>query len=143
MHYSILIMKKIFSTRYSTLSFNLSMFLLRVGFGTMLFIRHGLPKLERFSELKNNFSDPLHIGRSTSLILVIFAEVFCSLLLVAGLLTRLAALVLCILFLVIIFIVFKGRPLKDSELAILFLMAVLTLLFCGPGKWSLDRVIGK
>ncbi|HWC54020.1 MAG TPA: DoxX family protein [Chitinophagaceae bacterium] len=136
-------MKKFFSTRYSEFSFNLSMFLVRLGFGGFLFLNHGLIKLNRFSELKNSFSDPFHVGHTTSLMLALFAEVFCSILLVMGLLTRLASFVLVILFLTIIFIIQKHKPLQDSELAILYLMASITTLFCGPGKWSLDRLIGK
>ena len=136
-------MKKIFNTNYSNLSFNLAMFLLRVGFGGLLFLNHGLPKLMNFAERKNSFSDPLHVGSTASMMLAIFAEVFCALLIVAGLLTRLAAFVLIILFVVIIFIIQKNKSIKESELAILFLLAFLTILFCGPGKWSLDKLIGK
>lgn len=136
-------MKKFFSTRCSEFAFNLSIFLIRLGFGGFLFLNHGLLKLNRFSELKNSFSDPFHVGHTTSLVLALFAEVFCSLLLVLGLLTRLASFVLVILFLTIIFIIQKHKPLQNSELAILYLMASATTLFCGPGKWSLDRLIGK
>ena len=136
-------MKKFFSTRYSEFAFNLSIFLIRLGFGGFLFLNHGLLKLNRFSELKNSFSDPFHVGHTTSLVLALFAEVFCSLLLVLGLLTRLASFVLVILFLTIIFIIQKHKPLENSELAILYLIASITTLFCGPGKWSLDRLIGK
>ena len=136
-------MKKFFSTRYSEFAFNLSIFLIRLGFGGFLFLNHGLLKLNRFSELKNSFSDPFHVGHTTSLVLALFAEVFCSLLLVLGLLTRLASFVLVILFLTIIFIIQKHKPLENSELEILYLMASFTTLFCGPGKWSLDRLIGK
>ena len=136
-------MKKFFSANYSAFSFNLSMFLLRIGFGSLLFINYGWFKLMHFAELKNKFSDPIHIGQTPSLILVIFAEIFCTAMIVLGLFTRFAALTLVIMFLVIVFIVLKGKPLKDLEPAILFLLAFSTILFCGPGKWSLDKLIGK
>ena len=136
-------MKKIFSTRYSDLSFNLSMFLIRAGFGFLLFYNHGLRKLMNFEERKHTFSDPLNIGNSNSMMLVIFGEVFCALLLVLGLFSRLASFVLVVLFIVIIFVIHKGDPLKDIEMAILFLLVFITTLLCGPGKWSLDKLIGK
>ena len=136
-------MKKFFSTNYSAFSFNLSMFLLRAGFGSLLFINYGWSKLMRFAELKDKFSDPLHIGQTPSLILVIFAEVFCTAMIVLGLFTRFAALVLIIMFVVIVFIVLKGKALKDLTLPILFLLVFFSILFCGPGKWSLDKLIGK
>lgn len=136
-------MKKFFSTNYSNLSFNLSMFLLRVGFGSLLFLNYGWFKLMHFAELKNRFSDPIYVGQTPSLILTIFAEIFCAAMIVLGLFTRFAAFVLVILFVVIVFIVLKGKPIKDLTLPLLFLLSFLTLLFCGPGKWSLDKLIGK
>lgn len=137
------IMKKIFSTRYSELSFNISMFLLRLGIGSFLFLNHGMMKLNRFSDLKERFSDPFHVGSSTSLMLVLFAEAVCSLLLVLGLLSRLAALVLIILFFTIIFIIDKDQPFLKSEMASLYLIGSIIILLCGPGKWSIDKLIGK
>jgi putative oxidoreductase len=136
-------MKKLFSTRYSEFAFNFSMLVLRAGTGIMLFAFHGLPKLQNFEERKDSFSDPLGIGHTPSLVMVIFTEVFCALLLVLGLLTRAAAFACVFLFAIIIFMVQKNKPWKDSELAMLFLAAVITILFCGPGKWSVDRLIGK
>jgi len=136
-------MKKIFSTRYTETAFDAAMFLLRAGFGILLFMNHGLPKLMKFEERKNSFSDPLGIGHTPSLLFAIFAEVFCALLLAAGLLTRLAAFVLVVLFVVLVFIVHKNDTLKEKEDAILFLLTMLAILFCGPGKWSLDKLIGK
>jgi putative oxidoreductase len=136
-------MKKFFSTHYSDFSFNLSLFLLRVGFGSLLFLNFGWYKLMHFAELKDKFSNPVHIGQTPSLVLVIFAEIFCSTLVVLGLFTRLAALVLVIMFGVIVFIVAKGKPIKELQLPLFFLLAFLSILFCGPGKWSTDKLIGK
>ena len=136
-------MKKIFSTGYSNFSFNLSMFLLRAGFGSLLFFNYGWFKLTHFAELKNRFSDPIYVGQTPSLILTIFAEIFCAAMIVLGLFTRFAALVLVILFVIIVFIVLKGKSIKDLQLPLLFLLSFLTILFCGPGKWSLDKLIGK
>ena len=136
-------MKKLFSTNYSETAFNFSMLILRAGFGFLLFFKHGLGKLQHFNEWKNGFSDPLGIGPTPSILLVIFAEVFCSLLVVAGLLTRFAAIVLVILFGVLVFMVHKNDPMSKKELPILFGLGFLAILFCGPGKWSLDKLIGK
>ncbi len=136
-------MKKFFSTQYSQFSFNLSMFLLRAGAGGLLFYNFGWRKLINFSQMKDNFPDPLHIGHAPSLILIIFAEVFCTVLLIAGLMTRLAAFVLVAAFVVIVFVVHKNSPVKQYLDAIQFLLAFVFVLFCGPGKWSLDKMIGK
>ena len=97
----------------------------------------------KFEARKDSFSDPLNIGSTNSMLLTIFAEVFCALLLAMGLLTRLASFVLVLLFVVIIFWVHKDDPIKEKEMAILFLLVFLTTLLCGPGKWSIDKLIGK
>jgi len=136
-------MKKLLSVNYSDFAFNLSIFLLRAASGLMLFLYHGLPKLENFNARKDSFSDPLHIGHTNSLLLAVFAEVFCALLVVAGLFSRLASLVLVIFFIVIIFVVSKNQPLEEREKPLLFLLAFFTILLCGPGKWSIDKLIGK
>lgn len=136
-------MKKLFSTRYSDLSFDMSLFLLRAGFGFLLFFLHGLPKLTGFAERKDNFYDPFGIGSMPSLVLIIFAEVFCAIFLVMGLFTRLAAFVLVLAFLVIIFIRHQGDPVKEFEDAILYLLVFISILLLGPGRWSIDKLTGK
>jgi len=136
-------MKKFFSTRYTDFSFDLSLFLLRAGFGFLIFLNHGLPKLTGFAERKDRFYDPFGLGSPASLILIIFAEVFCALLITMGLFTRLAALVLVIAFLVIVFMRHKGDPLKEFEDAVLYLLVFIAILLCGPGKWSIDKLMGK
>ena len=104
---------------------------------------HGFDKLIHFTQRVNNFPDPLHIGSTLSLSLTIFAEFFCSVLVVFGLLTRLAAIPLVIVCIVALFIVHKGEVYGDGEMAALFLGIFLTTLFVGPGKFSLDRLLGK
>lgn len=136
-------MKKLLSIKYSDVAFDLAFFLLRATSGLLLFWLHGLSKLQNFSDRKDTFSDPLHIGHTPSLVLVIFGEVFCSLLLVLGLLSRLASFVLVVMFSVIIFIVHQSDSLNKKELPSLFLLVFLTILLCGPGRWSVDKLISK
>lgn len=83
------------------------------------------------------------IGMTASLILVIFAEFFCSLLLVLGLFTRLAVIPLIITVLVIIFKVQHGDIFGDAEVVVLYLAGYAVLLMVGPGRISIDRMIGK
>lgn len=136
-------MKKFFSTRYSDSSFNLSMFVIRLGVGIILFLNHGWMKIEGFSAMKDRFSDPIHIGPTATLVVAIFAEVVCALFLVLGLMTRFISFILVLHFLTIIFLVHHAESLKSVEMAIFYLILSLTLMLCGPGKWSIDRLIGK
>lgn len=136
-------MKKIFSINYSAGAFNFSMFFLRLVFGLTLLAKHGFPKMASFESLQTQFYSFMGMGSKISLILAIFGEMLCSLFIVLGLFTRFAAAALVIMMLVIIFGHDAGKALGESELAILYLGAFVTLLFCGAGRVSIDAMINK
>src|SRR6476659_606526 len=136
-------MRRLLSTDYSVTSFNLSLLLLRVAFGCMILFNHGIPKLTKFGKIQASFFDPFGIGSKWALILVVFAEVFCAILLILGLFTRFAVIPLIITMCVIIFMANKGEPLAKLELPILLLSVFVAILFVGPGRLSVDGVIGK
>lgn len=136
-------MKKLLSIKYSAGAFNFSMLLIRVVFGCVLLLNHGMPKLMKFATLQNEFYNFLGMGPRFSLILLLFAEIFCSLFVILGLFTRLAVIPIIIAMLVAIYGAGAGKPLLESELAVLFLTASLVLLFCGPGRISVDGMINK
>ena len=135
-------MSQFFSTKYKQGALDFSLFILRLAGGGLM-IKHGFDKLIYFNDKVKTFPDPIHIGSTLSLSLVIFAEFFCAVMLVFGLLTRLAAIPLVITMFIAAFIVHKGEVLGDGETSTLFLSMYLVLLFVGPGKFSLDRLIGK
>ena len=136
-------MKKILSIKYGPAGFNFSMFFLRVVFGLLIIVKHGYVKLRDFSTMQDHFYNFLGLGMKTSLALTIFAEVLCALFVVLGLFTRLAVIPLIIMMLVAIFGANAGKPLLDAELAFVYLAAFVVLLFCGPGKISIDAMINK
>jgi len=135
-------MKKLLSTNYSALAFNLAMLGLRLCFGFTMLI-HGLDKLQKFNTLKTGFYNFMGLGTQTSLVLDIFAEFFCSLFLILGLFTRFTVVPLIITMFVVIFGVDKGKPFAESEQALMYLFVYITLLLCGPGKISLDGMITR
>lgn len=53
-------------------------------------LTHGWQKLQNFDMLSTVFPDPLGVGSTISLVLIILAEFGCSLLIIIGLFTRLA-----------------------------------------------------
>jgi putative oxidoreductase len=124
-------------------AFNFSMLLLRVIFGLMIMAKYGYTKMATFSDLETKFYNFMGIGSRFSLILVIFAETFCALFIALGLFTRLAAIPLIIVMLVVIFGHDAGKPLQESELSILYLGVFITLFLCGPGKISIDGMINR
>ena len=135
-------MKKLFSANYSAGAFNTAMLLLRLSFGIMMMM-HGYDKLTHFNEYQAKFMNFMGIGTSASLALAVFAEFFCSLFLILGLFTRLAAIPLIIVTCVIVFKVNNGNVFGDGQTAALYLTGYLVLLLVGPGKVSVDSMIGK
>jgi putative oxidoreductase len=135
--------KKILSINYSDGAFNFSMFFLRIVFGLLIIVKHGYFKMTNFSTIEPQFYNFLGIGTKLSLILSIFAEVLCALFIVLGLFTRFAAVALIITMLVAIFGAGATKPLIESELALLYLGAFVALLFCGPGKISIDGMMNR
>jgi putative oxidoreductase len=62
---------------------------------------------------------------------------------VLGLFTRLAAIPLIIATVVMVFMAHKGDVFGDGETAAIYLSAYLVLFFVGPGRISVDSMIGK
>lgn len=68
-----------------------------------------------------------------------WVEFLGGILLVIGLWTQLAALILAIEFLVIIFWIQRGKPfIGGREFDFLILFTLLSILVLGPGAWSID-----
>jgi putative oxidoreductase len=102
---------------------------------------HGWQKLSGFSELADKFPDPIGMGSSLSLVMAIAAEVGCSLLLIAGLGTRLAAVPLAFTMLVALFVVHGSDPWQKKELAACYLAVYATLMLTGAGRFSVDQCL--
>ena len=135
-------MKKLFSTRYSPGAFNTAIFFLRVVSGFLL-INHGYDKMVHFAEYKDHFMNFMGLGTTISLSLTIFAEFFCSLFIILGLFTRLAAIPLVIAMSVVFFKVTHSDFYGKGELPALYLVAFLAILILGPGRASIDSMVGK
>lgn len=135
-------MQRILSTRYPAWSFNLSMFLLRIGFG-LLMMPHGYDKLVNFGRYRADFMDFLGMGGTLSLALVVFAEFFCSLFVMIGLFTRLTVVPLIIEMSVVVLKAHGGDIFGKGEMGALFLIGLMPILLCGPGKASVDGIMGK
>ena len=122
-------------------SIDLGLLILRITFGGLMFINHGLGKIEKLQQHPVKFMDFMGIGQDASLWLVVFAEAVCTLLLVLGFATRLALIPLIITMLVATFKANAGQPFSEIELPLLYLLPFIALLFTGPGKYSIDRLI--
>lgn len=129
-------------SRVRVLATDAGLLLLRAGTGAFMLV-HGIPKLTSFGERAGRFPDPLHVGPTTSLVLAIFGEVVCSVLLIAGLGTRLFAVPYAFTMFVAGVIVHAGDDWDTREKAMLYLLLGVVVALVGPGRLSLDEVIRR
>ena len=131
--------KKLLSTDINAIiNHHFSLLILRVGAGLLIFT-HGWSKLQKVFNGDFAFADPIGLGPAFSLILVAFAEGICSLLVAAGLWTRLASFVLTINMAVVAFVAHADDPFSSKEKGLLFLLLFVVIMFTGAGKYSLDH----
>ena len=112
-------MKKIFNTNLPEFS-HIALLLFRIAVGALM-LTHGIPKLQKLlSGSEIQFADPFGFGPGVSLGLVIFAEFFCSILLMIGFATRLAVIPLMITMLTAILYAHADDPFSTKEKPLLF-----------------------
>lgn len=122
-------------------SASLALLLLRLAVGTFM-LTHGAGKMATlFSGDPIRFADPIGIGATASLALIVFAEVFCSILLILGLVTRFSAIPPLVGMLVAAFIVHGQDPFGNRELALFYSVIYLVLILTGAGKFSIDYLL--
>jgi putative oxidoreductase len=137
---------------------SIGLLILRVGIGGFL-LTHGWGKLQMLRAGQfEMMGDPIGLGSRLSLWLVMFAEFVCSLLVMAGLATRFAALPVVFAMGVAAFVAhghdpwtmeaaarlfFAGQTkmILAKEPALIFLIVFLALAFTGAGRFSLDALM--
>ncbi|MFN9381471.1 MAG: DoxX family protein [Bacteroidota bacterium] len=123
---------------------DLALLLLRLYVGFAMFYGHGLRKFNKlFGDEEINFADPFGLGPVPSLALAVFAEVFCSILIMLGLFTRLSAIPLIITMLVAWLMVHISDPFGDMELPVFYLVSYVVLFLQGAGWYSLDSLMNR
>lgn len=133
-------MKRTFSTNVNSNAVDVWLLISRVAIG-LIMLTHGLPKLQTLLSGKMEFADPVGIGVGPSLVLAVFAEFVCSILLILGLATRLAVVPLMITMLVAVFFVHGADPFGKKELPVIYLLFYVGFLILGAGKYSVDHFI--
>lgn len=112
---------------------------LRLFFGLMLLL-HGLEKMYNYTELCFIFPDPINIGSEISLLLVIFAEILCSLGFMFGALYRLCMIPMLFTMAIAFFFIHEGS-IALGELAFIYLMVFIMMYIAGPGQYAIDAKI--
>lgn len=146
-------MKKLLLFSSHPINLSLGLLLIRVIIGALMFF-YGYEKFSNFEEMaasefwaKNvNF---LGMTGKIPLALTIFAELFCSILLIIGLFTRLALipLLICMGFIIVSIVNFQvissGDNGTEINNAFVYFVIYLGLFFTGAGKYSLDKLIER
>jgi putative oxidoreductase len=136
-------MKKLLNVTSHSPAVDTAVLIARVGIGALM-LTHGIPKMAMlFSGGPVQFPPVLGLSAGLSLGLAVFAEVICSILLLAGLATRLAVIPLIITMLVALFSIHGADPLAKQEPALHYLLVYVVLLLTGSGKYSLDYLFQK
>lgn len=134
-------MKKIFSVNDTSNATDIALLIARVGIAALM-LTHGIPKLMMLlSGAPVQFPPVMGMSAEISLGLAVFAEVFCSVFLLAGFATRLAVLPLIITMLVAVIFIHAADPVAVKESALHYLLVYIVLLFAGSGKYSIDYLL--
>jgi putative oxidoreductase len=134
-------MKKLFTTNTKSFNNDLALLVGRITIAVLMLL-HGLPKMQMlFSGDAIQFLSVFGMSAGLSLALAVFAEVFCSILVLVGFATRLATVPLIITMLVAVFSIHAADVFAKKELAVLYLSAYVVLFFAGSGKYSVDHLL--
>jgi putative oxidoreductase len=117
---------------------DIGLLILRVGFSGFLFL-HGLEKLEVALNSNINYTDPIGLGPTLTLILVLFTELICTVLVAVGYRVRWSSIPPIILMLVAVFIVHKNDSIMEKELAVLYLISFIVIGILGSGKYAIKK----
>jgi putative oxidoreductase len=133
--------RTIFNPGNYSKNIDFALLLLRVVAGAFM-LTHGWGKfLKLIGDEPIMFADPIGIGVTASLVLVVFSEVFCSIFLIFGVLTRFAAIPLVITMLVAAFVAHAGDGFGKQELPLLYTAIYFVFALAGAGKFSIDNWI--
>lgn len=134
-------MKNLFTTDSRSVNNDLALLVARIAIAALM-LTHGLPKMQMlFSGGPVRFPAVAGMSAGLSLALAVFAEVFCSILILVGFATRLATVPLIITMLVAIFSIHAADVFAKKELAVIYLAGYIVLLFSGSGKYSADYLL--
>jgi putative oxidoreductase len=132
---------RIFNTAYSNVT-DIALLVLRLAIGIWM-LSKGLPKVSMLFSGDVQFYSVLGLSSQLSLALTVFVQVIGSVLLIIGLFTRLAAVVLAVNMFVAVVAVHFNDTFAKAEPALHFLLTYVFLSLAGAGKLSLDYAVAQ
>jgi len=110
---------------------------LRVTGSLLLLLVNGLPKVLHYTA-QAVIEDPLHIGRSPTIWLAIFAEVICPLLMIVGIGVRVAAIPIMVVTVIALTLVHPDWTLEQAQFAWMLLIIFGTVAIGGAGRFRIS-----
>lgn len=136
-------LRNIFNPGNYPKNIDLILLILRVMVGFFM-LTHGMGKFSKlFGSDPIKFADPIGLGMTASLALVVFSEVMCSIFLILGLATRFSAIPLIFTMFVAAFIAHANDGFGKQELPLMYAAIYLVLAITGSGIYALDQLIYK
>ena len=114
----------LFPTRPNTAKVSLFLLAVRIIFGILL-MNHGIQKWSNFQELSTAFPDPLGMA------------------FIIGFLYRLAMIPMIFTMAIAFFVIHANDIFTVKELAFIYLVVFILMYIAGPGKYSIDHIIGN
>jgi putative oxidoreductase len=144
---------KLFHVNHDSPAADLALLAMRIIVGLTLFNYSGAPKLFHLPAVISSGADPLLSGvlAPASMIFAAFALGICTLFVVVGLATRYAAFFTTVSLAGTFFLIDHSLSTNllepghntHAEVTWLYMSAYFALLFTGPGRYSLDRILSK
>lgn len=133
-------MNKLFSTNPFFLMGGMAVIRIVIGcfliyHGSEVFDKNKMNDYAAYDVFRNSLSPALmaYIGKT--------AELTAGLLLLIGLFTRIAAIIIISTFIYIPFFVGNGKIWYEDQYPFLFALFGFVFFFAGPGKWSVDHIL--
>ena len=136
------LLKSLFSEPISSSTKSLVLLLARVIFG-FLFLSHGIAKLHAYADAPELFLDPIGLGSTLSLWLVLIAEILCTTGFILGALFRLCLIPMIFTMCIALFVIHASDPLGVKELSMMYLAIFALLYITGPGRYSIDGILKR
>lgn len=127
----------------SPLTTDLGLLAIRLWFGVVMALAHGIPKFSKLEMFAGGLASNGVPAPELMAWLAALTETVGGFFIVLGFLTRPAALGLVVTMCVAAFVAHANDPFQKMEFALLYGVGFLGLALTGPGRLSLDYVIGK
>ena len=117
---------------------DLGTFLLRLLFGLIIIVRHGIDYAINFSQIKDYFPSMLGLDPALGLGAIISINIICGFFVVLGFFTRFFSSLIALSFFTMSFLIMGSESWERREFLIASFVVYLSLLLTGPGKLSFD-----